>query len=586
MEWVATRVTLSQDAPEVDLNLVELLARGYFPKELPPPFSTRDFATACSGLSAPRPTKQRWTTPATLNLARPGSLRRQLSIPNPFSQLELSTQIVDGWTDIDAHLKKSKLSMSRPVYDPNGLRAMRMHRVLHEQTALRATKMSRARFVVKSDISECYASIYTHSIEWGLHTKAASKARVAKKGPLQIGGILDQAVRESTEGQTTGIPISPDTSLILAEIVLCAIDAQMQSRFDGIDERGFRIVDDFEYYASTQGEAEDVLLYWQSALADFSLLVNPVKTVIEPAPIPIESPWRTELAQFSFRDGSDKVRAHDITSFMSKAFQLVTKNENDGVLAYAIRVATAKVKGVESWTSLQRLMLAAGMAEPSCLRYVASALPVGDDLGAIDFGLFEEVLNDLCDYHAQREHGSEVTAALHMMRTLKLPLSEVAARNISRMNDSCSLLLLFEAIDANRVKVRPDMTDPINRAEDPEAWRSEDWLLAYECARNRWSNPAAINSQPHWAEILSKNVTFFNVAAVPTSTRRPASSPAKTLVPTPTPGSTPIPAPQTIPGRVPAPVSTPTPPTPVMAAPSEDDWWIIPPPEFSYDASA
>ena len=48
----------------------ELLARGYLPKELPPSFSSSDFAGASSSLKATPPNQ--WTQPVVLNLARPG----------------------------------------------------------------------------------------------------------------------------------------------------------------------------------------------------------------------------------------------------------------------------------------------------------------------------------------------------------------------------------------------------------------------------------------------------------------------------------------------------------------------------------
>jgi hypothetical protein len=73
------------------LQHVNILARGYFPKELPPAFDTSAFATAASSLTV-SPDALGTTSPVTLNLARPGTLplRRRLGILNPFSQLELA----------------------------------------------------------------------------------------------------------------------------------------------------------------------------------------------------------------------------------------------------------------------------------------------------------------------------------------------------------------------------------------------------------------------------------------------------------------------------------------------------------------
>ena len=59
-----------------------LLEKGYFPRELPPPFNTRAFGTFAANSTTAWP-KSRWTRCARHNLARPGGLRRPLGIPNP-----------------------------------------------------------------------------------------------------------------------------------------------------------------------------------------------------------------------------------------------------------------------------------------------------------------------------------------------------------------------------------------------------------------------------------------------------------------------------------------------------------------------
>ncbi len=65
--------------------LFDLLARGYFPKELPPPFATDAFAEFIVNrkISDFKPQRSR---AIRYNLARPGNLRRLLQIPNPINQ--------------------------------------------------------------------------------------------------------------------------------------------------------------------------------------------------------------------------------------------------------------------------------------------------------------------------------------------------------------------------------------------------------------------------------------------------------------------------------------------------------------------
>lgn len=530
----------------------DLLASGLFPVELPTGFTTRSFATVQSALTTPRPKAGTWTVPAPLNLARPGSLRRRLSIPNPFSQSALTELIANDWVAIEAHLKKSRLSLSRPVVDSSGARALTMRTAFGDRTKERARRMHRGRYVLMSDIAGFYASIYTHSIEWALDGKSASKARLKTKmklRPRSLSEDLDVAVRNGQDGQTKGIPVSPDTSLVLAEIILTAVDEGLQKAHPEIERVGSRFIDDFEVYTNSQAQAEDILLTWQALLAEFELTVNPEKTSITEGPVSIESPWRTKLSQFQFRSSSDLKAANDLRSFFSQAFVLARENRQEPVLGYAVSLAGAQIAGKESWSALQQLMLAAAIVDPSCLRYVASILQRGLGPGApLERRRLAESLSEVCDFHARREHGSEVTWALWIMRRLGLHLTEDAALNISKMQDNCSLLLLFDMIDLKLADGKPpDMSTAVARAEATGAWHSEDWLLGYECARNSWSSDKAIKSQPQWKEILGLNIEFFKRGAPPTtatSARKPSGAAAKkAAAPTPSGAVPPTPLP-------------------------------------------
>src|SRR5260370_7579756 len=70
-------------------TLRSLLSKGYFPRELPPPFNTLTFApyAAKVGGSWKQSTRTRCVSH---NLARPGGFRRPLRIPNPVSYFALA----------------------------------------------------------------------------------------------------------------------------------------------------------------------------------------------------------------------------------------------------------------------------------------------------------------------------------------------------------------------------------------------------------------------------------------------------------------------------------------------------------------
>lgn len=84
-----------------DMPKIDMLSRGYFPKELPNPFHTESLATVMTTAGLPQPAgfvlnpaardgDIPVSAPEKYSLARGGLRRRQLSVPNPLSISTLS----------------------------------------------------------------------------------------------------------------------------------------------------------------------------------------------------------------------------------------------------------------------------------------------------------------------------------------------------------------------------------------------------------------------------------------------------------------------------------------------------------------
>jgi hypothetical protein len=146
------------------LQLFDLLGKGYFPKELPPPFTTSSFAHALAGPHAAPPSgafssRPKFSMPCVHNLVRTGGLRRNLGIPNPKHFLCLAEHIIANWTNLKACANASPFSLSKPV-DGRPDRAISPEHDLTERTVNRAQLLSIGRFVLKADISRFFPSIY------------------------------------------------------------------------------------------------------------------------------------------------------------------------------------------------------------------------------------------------------------------------------------------------------------------------------------------------------------------------------------------------------------------------------------------
>jgi RNA-directed DNA polymerase len=137
-------------------------------------------------------------------------------------------------------------------------------------------------YVLHTDISDCYGSIYTHVIPWALHTK--EKAKNEKKNKQLIGNIIDIHLQDMSFGQTNGIPQGSILMDFIAEIVLGFADIELSKRLKGLEDpclKDFEIVryrDDYRVFTTSSQDAELILKHITEILGDFGMRLNPHKT--------------------------------------------------------------------------------------------------------------------------------------------------------------------------------------------------------------------------------------------------------------------------------------------------------------------
>jgi len=246
----------------------------------------------------------------------------------------LCSEIGNNWTEIDTHFKKSKISISYPLVKKDSTRNRSFDRPieLKDRKYVSAERSFDSRYVLIADISRYFPTIYTHTISWALHGKKYAKAHINDE--LLLGTRLDRCVRNTQDAQTLGIPIGPDTSHILAEIIGTEIDFKLQEKI-GSDLKGWRHVDDFHLFFKSQGDVENALHILHGILKEYELEINPQKTEIIKLPLPLEQSWVTELRSYNFRE-SVKGQQSDIINYFSKAYSFSNEFSDQSVLKYTI----------------------------------------------------------------------------------------------------------------------------------------------------------------------------------------------------------------------------------------------------------
>ncbi|MEZ8062665.1 MULTISPECIES: antiviral reverse transcriptase Drt3b [Vibrio] len=115
----------------------------------------------------------------------------------------------------------------------------------------------RYSYLSKLDISNCFDSIYTHSIAWAVYSKEYAKNNLSQTKST-FPNVFDSLMQQLNYNETNGIVIGPELSRIFAEIILQAIDndivfdLEKSNVFFGVDYHIFRYVDDFFVFYDNQ----------------------------------------------------------------------------------------------------------------------------------------------------------------------------------------------------------------------------------------------------------------------------------------------------------------------------------------------
>jgi hypothetical protein len=487
------------------VTALNLLRRGYFPRELPPVFTTELFGTFISASGTSLTVPKEWTKCASHNLLRPGSLRRPLKIPNPMHQWTLCNLIEQYWNPISTRFKLGSLSVSRPLVRRTILdRAVVPRLAFGNIPRIRARRFVGTRYFLRTDINQFYSSIYTHSIPWALHGKVYSKANKGKTD----GDKIDKAIRDLQDGQTIGIPIGPDTSLIIAETLLAAVDENLRNPI------GFRYVDDYELGYGTLGEAERGLTELQGQLSNYELTLNPRKTNIIEGPFGMEVEWAVELGQFPFRTGSAITKVNDAVAFFSRAFDFAKRHPTQSVLKYAIVKAQQCTFDGDGWTTFQALLYSAITFDPGAIPVAIVLVDRHEKAGRkVNKTALGKAIESIISRHAPLGHGSEVAWALWAAIQFKITLSVGVSKLLSSMEDDVVALLSLDAKDRKLIKQNGlDLTKWAATVGLPDALVDEHWLLSYEANRKRWLRCPAVGSHPFFKNLEQSNISFYDPA--------------------------------------------------------------------------
>ncbi|MGJ8716611.1 MAG: RNA-directed DNA polymerase [Maribacter stanieri] len=137
------------------------------------------------------------------------------------------------------------------------------------------------RYVLETDITDCYGSIYTHSLSWALHTKEEAKKKKNRNKKSLIGVSIDNHLQDMSFGQTNGIPQGSLIMDFVAEIVLGYVDSILSEELDKLKITEYKILryrDDYRIFTNNPFQAEQITKILSEILSELGLRLNAAKT--------------------------------------------------------------------------------------------------------------------------------------------------------------------------------------------------------------------------------------------------------------------------------------------------------------------
>ncbi len=131
-------------------------------------------------------------------------------------------------------------------------------------------------YVLITDITDCYGSIYTHSLVWALHGIDEAKKRTGKL----LGDYIDVRLQALRYGQTNGIPQGSVLMDFISEILLGYIDEELSKKININDYQILRYRDDYRIFANNTQHVEIITKILTEILSDVGLKLNTTKTIM------------------------------------------------------------------------------------------------------------------------------------------------------------------------------------------------------------------------------------------------------------------------------------------------------------------
>lgn len=515
-------------------NFLEQIVRyGYFAEQFPDCFSSDAFAahlgvlskTVAATKAEAGKSRKNTTTPTTLSMYKNDISRRMLSLPNPEAFLRLAKYMQAHWEEV-LQFAYSRNSLS-PItcinrYDGGSDEIINCESIREKRHAKsdfingikQCIRMALGyKYRMKVDITNCYNSIYTHSITWAACGKEQAKSYLRTKTPAEMKDLyetadcLDCFTRFLRNNETNGIVVGPYTSRIVSEIVLARIDKLLAKR--GLVFK--RYVDDYKMYFRTEAQAQGSLPIIEKVLNEYNLALNSSKTVIEKFPYEVISQIQQTFENALKREG--------VFGVLNAAAQLHLSGEK-GAYKYALKYIRDKEIPHNDLQVIIPTLINIMLLDPKYGKYVTSYLK--QNLDSINIDTLTVVINKELASSLHGELQQETLLFVQLIRDLGL---NITANNIEGVllsdNDFAIIIALDIWKNRNKAVVRTrqearrinDSVKLLAQKLEGEKLSGSRWLLVYETTIHGFLPDYSLKDEDmddFFKKLKECNITFYN----------------------------------------------------------------------------
>jgi hypothetical protein len=323
-------------------------------------------------------------------------------------------------------------------------------------------------------------------------------------------------VRNGQDGQTIGIPVGPDTSRLIAEVIGSAIDQTIQNSIKvkkGSSPRerdGMRFVDDFTFGCDSSQEAEKTIAAVRLAVNNFELELNNTKTGIRASAPYVSAAWREEVKSYlPPPPGNDLSALHRY--FYN--IQIIAKNNLQAdVFKYGLKVATSAFLATDKWPIVQDYLLStyrgSGTVLPTVVETIILRQMARKD---VDIVTIREFANARIITLADLQKHGEIAWLLFLMNCLGVKLTRAAGKRVVEIEDGAIAVLVADA-NASGLTEDTIKLSLWNRSLTQDGLRSSMWLYAYEGTLKKLNGAGSdqhVTGDKYFSELYKRKIEFY-----------------------------------------------------------------------------